>query len=973
MFKNNFIYAGILLLFGTFSLIGCGGAGTQKSETGNIEWPEITKETRPWTRWWWHGSAVNEKDITALLETYQKSGLGGMEITAIYGVRGREDQFIEYLSPKWVDKFVYTLEEAKRLGLGIDLANASGWPFGGPWISDEDATKSLVSKEFRLQGGQKLTEPVEYIQQPFVSSVLGNLPPEIKEPVTANDFTKYAFTGIRYKKSLPIIAVTANKAVENGFGETIDVTDKVVNRNLDWTAPEGEWVIIALFLGDEGMMVKRAGPGGEGHVMNHFSEKVTKVFLSKFDEAFKGRDISYLRHYFNDSYEVSGDHNWTPEFFDEFKQFHGYDLKNHLPALLGLDTEEMNKRVLYDYRMALSNLLLERFTKTWQQWASRQGKGVRNQAGGSPGNIFDLWEAVDIPEIEGDDPVLLKSASSVAHVTGKKLTSSESATWLNDHFLTTLEATKESIDKFLLAGVNHILYHGTAYSPQDAPWPGWLFYAAAHYEPTNSWWTDFGAFNQYVARAQSFLQSGRPSNDCLVYFGVGDWWSQLAPERPGRVSRIKPQPQRLSHRDVFNYPSMRVCVDYLTHQGYSWDAISDRQLMNVSFEKPSLNAGGNHYKTVIVPATHNMPAGTFEKLVNLANDGATILFCNELPADVPGLTRLEEYRKKLNSLKEKLSFTENGNLRTAKYGKGKIIISDDLSALMAISGVTPESMYTSELQCIRRIKNDGNFYYFIKNPAENNFEGWIELNVKYNSAAIYNPMTGVDGYAKTRKNNGKTEVYVQMKPQETLAIETLTGNYSGSMYPFYQTSGMPVTLSGDWTVEFAKGGPTLPQKLSSVNLGSWTDYGGEYAAFSGTADYIIKIPALTATPDAWRLELGKVNESAAVYVNERYAGTLINSPYTLEIPAHMLKTGDELKISVSNLMANRIADMDKRGVEYRIFYNTNVNSGGNMYGRTGGAVARNVGPDGRFSAKNWNPKDSGLSGPVTLTPLDEMK
>jgi polygalacturonase len=77
--------------------------------------------TKPWTRWWWFGNAVTEKDITAALETYQKAGLGGVEITPIYGVKGEEQYFIEYLSPAWMEKLVYTLNEAKRLGLGVDM------------------------------------------------------------------------------------------------------------------------------------------------------------------------------------------------------------------------------------------------------------------------------------------------------------------------------------------------------------------------------------------------------------------------------------------------------------------------------------------------------------------------------------------------------------------------------------------------------------------------------------------------------------------------------------------------------------------------------------------------------------------------------------------------------------------------------------------------------------------------------------
>ena len=38
--------------------------------------------------------------------------------------------------------------------------------------------------------------------------------------------------------------------------------------------------------------------------------------------------------------------------------------------------------------------------------------------------------------------------------------------------------------QLLAAGINNIAYHGTPYSPADAPWPGWLFYASVHFAPT---------------------------------------------------------------------------------------------------------------------------------------------------------------------------------------------------------------------------------------------------------------------------------------------------------------------------------------------------------------------------------------------------------------------------------------------------------------------------------------------------------
>ena len=943
----------LMLLF----MLACHHPDSAKvAETGTITWPEITQESKPWIRWWWHGSAVNEPDLTAALEAYQKTGLGGVEITPIYGVRGAEDQFLDFLSPEWMEKLVYTLAEAKRLGLGVDLANASGWPFGGPWIGEEAACKNIVARTFEIEGGATLTKEITCLQTPLVRTQ-GRLKvgiDEIKEPLTANDnLQEYAFDQVRYEKDLPLLLVTANKRSDrdSSFSETIDLTGNVKDGILEWAAPEGDWLVCALFQGDHGKMVERAGPGGEGNVIDHFSAEALEVYLRRFDEAFAGYDLSYLRYYFNDSYEVDdavGESNWTPELFSEFKRMHGYDLTKHIPALLSLDDAAMNGRVIYDFRQTFSELLLERYTKNWQRWAAKQGKGIRNQSHGSPANVLDLYAASDVPEIEGNTILHLKSAPSAAHVTGKKWVSSESATWLNEHFQSNWGDVKTVIDKFLLAGVNHVFYHGTTYSPQDAAWPGWLFYAAVHFTPANSLWDDLGAFNRYVARSQSFLQAGKPSNDLLLYYGMADVWS-----RPGKAT--------LHHYHSFDDVSMKECGQFLLENGYSWDAFSDKQLLDVTYKHSNLMAGGNTYRAIVVPEMERMPVETFDQLLKLANAGATVLFYKKLPVDVPGLAHLQQRQERLEALVGKLSFVEEQACEVAAYGKGKIVVADGLPALLENAEVQPEGMYAQGLQCIRREKPDGSFYYFISNPTKRRFAEWIELNVNYTSAALYNPMTEKSGWAKTRKDSDKREVYLQLKPNESLIVETFRGDYSGGLYPYYQSAGEKMVLTDRWNIAFVKGGPTLPQPLTVSELKSWTEYGGDYTVFSGTAEYSTQIPTVP-TADAWQLELENVNESAAVYINNEYVGTLFNAPYTVEIPGSLLKGSDELKIKVSNLMANRIADMDKKGIEWRIFYNTNVNA----------RKKENVGKDGKFTAANWSPKNSGMSGAVTLTPLTAL-
>jgi hypothetical protein len=362
MRKNKFVFIPIILLIISQVVLF---SSCQKS--GNVEWPEVTSEAKPWTRWWWQGSAVNPGDLSANMQKYADAGFGGLEITPIYGVKGYEDQFIDFLSPKWMEMLKYTLDEGDRLDLGIDLANASGWPFGGPWINAGDACKNVEYKIFALSSGESLKEKVEFIQRPLVRAVRGRVNiSEVKFPVSANaNLKELALDQVRFERKLPLQTLMA-------FGnnnQKINLTELVDEQgNLNWTAPDGDWKLYALFMGWHGKQVERAGPGGEGNVIDHFSLQATEKFLHVFDEAVKNTDISSLRAFFNDSYEVddaAGESNWTPLFFDEFQKLRGYDLRNYLPALFGADSEEMNNRVLCDFRETISDLLLERYTKTW--------------------------------------------------------------------------------------------------------------------------------------------------------------------------------------------------------------------------------------------------------------------------------------------------------------------------------------------------------------------------------------------------------------------------------------------------------------------------------------------------------------------------------------------------------------------------------------------------------------------------------
>ncbi len=113
---------------------------------------------------------------------------------------------------------------------------------------------------------------------------------------------------------------------------------------------------------------------------DHFSAKAIGDYLAKFDEALKGQKLDGFRAFFCDSYEVdegtAGEANFTPQFFDEFQRWRGYDLRLHLPALFSKEPSEERSRLLCDYRETISDLLLDNFAKVWRVGGGAEEDGA---------------------------------------------------------------------------------------------------------------------------------------------------------------------------------------------------------------------------------------------------------------------------------------------------------------------------------------------------------------------------------------------------------------------------------------------------------------------------------------------------------------------------------------------------------------------------------------------------------------------
>ena len=827
-------------------------------------WPSPSQEAKAGARWWWLGSAVDKENLKWNIGEYAKHGIGAVEITPIYGVQGNEGNNIPYLSDKWMEMLRFTQQQCERNGIELDMATGTGWPFGGPWVPlKESACRVIfVEKTIDSEGVWSTANGYKGLQPDQTDTNVVDLSLSEKDAKNA----------------------VLDKVMLYADGKVIDVTSNVKDGKLTVSGFKSQnSKVIALYIKYGVMKVKRAAPGGEGLVIDHFDRTAVANYLRHIEQAFERTQTPYPHTFFNDSYEVEAA-TWTPTLLTEFEKRRGYKLEYHLPELIAYDP-----KVLSDYRETLGDLLLENFTQQWTAWAHSHGAITRNQAHGSPANLIDCYAAVDIPEIEGfglsklgikglrtdpgktrkndSDYSMFKYAPSAAHVCGKPYTSSETFTWLTEHFRTSLSQLKPDLDLMFCAGVNHMFFHGTCYSPKDDEWPGWKFYASIDMSPTNSIWRDAPFFMDYVERCQSFLQWGQPDNDFLVLLPVRQAWKK----NTGKLLM-----QFSIHAMGKLMPEFRDAILDIDRAGFDCDYISERLLMNTTFKDGMLvTEGGTRYKGLIIPSNNgnDLPVKVKQHLTHLASQGANIMY----------------------GIDEK--------------AMGKAAKAETMKTMLG-------------LKAIRR-KNANGYHYFIANLTANDVQQHIQLAVPFKNAEWFNPLNGEITKA-TFDDNG---IDICLRSGESMILQVFDNGESS--YPNTKrptiNSGQ-IALTGPWTLSFIDEAPQVGKSFALDKLQTWETLNEQTKVTMGTGVYstTFKLSKNQIGDGNWQIDLGDVRESARVYINGMFIGCAWSVPFVLDTKGTLKAGKNELRIEVTNLPANRIADLDRKGVQWRKMEEINV-------------------------------------------------
>ncbi len=834
-------------------------------------------DARIMMRWWWFGPAVTKAELEREMRLMKEGGIGGFEVQPVYplslddpakGIRN-----LQFLSDEFIENLRFTSEKARELGLRFDLTLGSGWPFGGPMVSVAHAAGRLRYEHMKVDPGSRVAK---------VPSLGAG------ESLLAVFLAQLAGTSIS----------------ADGLRELTVIKDGLVE------LPEpvaGQYEVLFFISSRSGMQVKRPALGGEGFVLDHLNRAATDMYLKTVGaRLMQGFPNQRPHAIFCDSLEVYTS-DWSADFLPEFQKRRGYDLKPHLPALVNEFGPE-TKAVRRDWGLTLTELLNERFLRPMQEWAKQQRTLFRVQAYGVPAAALSGNAYADLPEGEGADWKSLSAtrwASSASHIYNRKVTSSETWTWLHSpSFRATPLDMKAEADRHFLMGINQLIGHGWPYTPPGVEYPGWRFYAAAVFDEKNPWWLVMPDIARYLQRVSFMMRQGAPANDIAIYLPNDD---AAASFTPGNVN-LREMALRRIGRDL---------VPKLIEGGYGFDFFDAEILRrNGQVTGNALTLGPNRYRAVVLPNVETIPADVYVKLEEFARGGGVLVATQNQPFAEPGLSATPVDHERIRSISNRLF---GGSLASAFF------VENEASGLVSelnrrlIPDLVP-SAGVGDIGFVHR-RNSTEDIYFVANTSNAPRDITITFRVKGSQPELWDPINGkVSGLSVVKQSEDTTTVALQLEPYGSRLI-VFAGRKLPAPAKVPVTDVSEVDLHSNWRVSFE--GATS----SYLRLHSWTD-DASTRYFSGVATYEKEVEMNTLRNGRTvRLDLGSpgtiveqplrsgmqawldgpVREAAVVYVNGQRAGSIWCPPYSVDITRFVRAGKNEIRIAVGNTALNYMA------------------------------------------------------------------
>jgi hypothetical protein len=885
-------------------------------------------DSRIMMRWWWFGPAATKPELTKELEEMKAAGIGGVEIANLYPLALDDPATgfhnTPYLSPEHQEALRFAAQEAKRLGLRVDITLGSGWPFGGPHIPITEAAGKLRVEALAVAPGATA------VQAPYVDAG---------------------------EEMLSAFLVAGSGSVQNVAGAK--QLSLPVSGWFNLAAASQPRTLICFLSSRTGMMVKRPSVGAAGFVLDHYDRVATEEHLHAFGDSLLSAFGKNPPHaVFSDSLEDYAS-DWSPALLSEFQRRRGYDLRPHLLALVknaGPETAAIRR----DWGRTLTEMAEDNFLTPMHAWAQEHHTLLRSQTYGFPPVTLSSNRLADLPEGEGKATFEMwrefsdtRWAASAGHLFHRPVISSETWTWLHSPaFRATPLDMKVEADLHFLQGINQLVGHGWPYSPAGAGEPGWRMYAAAALNAHNPWFPVMPDLTRYLQRVSFALRQGQPANDVALLLPNDDVWASFS---AGFQKHASP-----TSAAGFDESGSNVSIDE------SMDKFLGKRIIaqvldagfNVDFiDADTVDSVGIPYRVLILPAVDRLPVATYEKILDFARRGGIVIATRRMPSTAPGLIHAREDSARLHELSQTLF---HGSIASAHFVENENMLSSALVKFAAPDmTLTPR---TPEIGFIHRKLPDGDLY-FVANTSNEMKQVRARFRDAAHHAEIWDAFTGEVSGLPDPKPDTK-DIALDLEPYGSRLVFFSDAAKAGQPQAKLRETVVE-DLSRQWKIRFGETG----EGTEMDRLTSWTA-DSKKQFYSGTATYekSFELPsdlpreaklllnfgagtreALPSPPGEHNMRAyleGPVREAAQVYVNGKLAGVVWRPPYRVDVSQFVHEGRNELRIVVGNTAINALAGQPPP--DYRLLWD--------RYGML--FVPQDM--------QNLHPLPSGILGPVML-------
>lgn len=899
------------LLFWASSVLG------QKTEVSAKNWfPQYdfnatqfqkpAQEFGPYARWWWPGNDVTKQELEREIKLFADNAFGGVEIqplTKRLPILDDETKkrILSWDTPVYYENVRTVMEQARKSGLIVDITNGSSWPTGGPYLKAEEGFLNLLFSSQDVQGGRKLS-----ISVPVIRNNTG-VPSRLEAVVAV--------------KALPKRTDDKSITIPLDASSTLMLTDLVKGDTLFWSAPIGDWKIIAFWSKPNSLVGSWVAGPKQGPILNLFDSLAVK---KNYDYLFghrTGLEQYYgnpMRAIFTDSYEFTVDRHYSLDFISYFKKKRGYDVTPWLPANMQKSYNFVsflnpNKapdfkysiedwRLKYDYDVTLAELLDDHFIKTSSNWTEKRDLLFRTQPYGLKLDNVAAAGHSSIPETETmvGAEAGIKIQASGAHLYNRPILSCESAVYVNRSYMTTPQKLRLVVDKLFTSGVNQIIYHGVPYkyiNERTIP-EGWYPFGnrfSSNLGEGNVFWKYQKEINEYISRTQYALRSGKPHADVLIYLPF------LRPEIPfnpeeilklGYLEGVEPalpesqealSSEQLKWAKIF-YPF----INQLEANGYTWDWVNDASIQEARLDKDKqINVRGNRYQALVLVDDSLVEMKTAEKINGMAKQGMNFLAIGKLPSKQPSYLNWETNDK----------ITEQQIVEALK-SKNSLHIPTGVDFGRWFKTLDQSVRFNGKYAFVRQVEremSDGSRIHFIWNKSEAWQPFSLTLDKKYKNACWLNAETG-----KITARDLRNVSYT-IPPYSSIML--FAGTKSG-IAPEFLSKPEPIAYQVKEVLKIEKWDISSDSiSVKNTLLFDWKNNERfKYLSREGLYKSTFQMDEINPQA-AWFIDLGKVFFTAEVVINGKPAGKRIFAPYSLNI-THLLKKGEntiEVRITPGQL------------------------------------------------------------------------